>query len=85
MRYLYFSAPWCGPCKAFGPIMEQLSREVVVEKINVDEQSDLAMKYSVRSVPTVILVDHTGKEYTRYVGIQQKSFLMENYNNFVNV
>ena len=38
MRYLYFSAPWCGPCKAFGPIMEQLSREVVVEKINVDEQ-----------------------------------------------
>jgi thioredoxin 1 len=85
MRYLYFSAPWCGPCKAFGPIMEQVSREVVVEKINVDEQGDLAMQYGVRSVPTVILVDHTGKEYTRHVGIQQKSFLMENYNNFTNV
>ena len=82
MRYLYFSAPWCGPCRAFGPIMEQVSHEVIVEKINVDEQGDLAIKYSVRNVPTVILVDETGKEITRHVGIQQKSFLMENYKNY---
>jgi thioredoxin 1 len=82
MKYLYFSAPWCGPCRAFGPIMEQVSLEVVVEKINVDEQGDLAIKYGVRNVPTVILVDGTGKEITRHVGIQQKSFLMENYKNY---
>jgi thioredoxin 1 len=82
MKYLYFSAPWCGPCRAFGPIMEQVSHEIVVEKINVDEQGDLAMKYGVRNVPTVILVDGTGKEITRHVGIQQKSFLMENYKNY---
>jgi thioredoxin 1 len=82
MKYLYFSAPWCGPCKAFSPIMEQVSLEVGVEKINVDEQGDLAMKYGVRNVPTVILVDGTGKEITRHVGIQQKSFLMENYKNY---
>ena len=82
MRYLYFSAPWCGPCRMFGPIMEQLSKEITVEKINVDENQDLAIKYGVRNVPTVILVDGTGKEVTRHVGIQQKSFLMENYNNF---
>jgi thioredoxin-like negative regulator of GroEL len=62
--------------------MEQLSREVIVEKINVDEQGDLAMQYGVRSVPTVILVDNTGKEYTRHTGMQQKSFLLENYKNF---
>ena len=73
---------WCGPCKAFSPIMEQVSLEVGVEKINVDEQGDLAMKYGVRNVPTVILVDGTGKEITRHVGIQQKSFLMENYKNY---
>ena len=82
MRYLYFSAPWCGPCRMFGPIMEQLSKEITVEKINVDENQDLAIKYGVRNVPTVILVDGTGKEFTRHVGVQQKSFLMENYNNF---
>jgi thioredoxin 1 len=82
MKYLYFSAPWCGPCRAFGPIMEQVSHEIVVEKINVDEQGDLAIKYGVRNVPTVILVDGTGKEITRHVGIQQKSFLMENYKNY---
>jgi len=85
MRYLYFSAPWCGPCRSFGPIMEQVSQEIIVEKVNVDEQSDLAIKYGVRNVPTVILVDNTGKEITRHVGIQQKSFLMENYKNFANV
>jgi thioredoxin 1 len=82
MKYLYFSAPWCGPCSSFGPIMEQVSHEIGVEKINVDEQGDLAMKYGVRNVPTVILVDGTGKEITRHVGIQQKSFLMENYKNY---
>jgi thioredoxin 1 len=82
MKYLYFSAPWCGPCRSFGPIMEQVSLEVEVEKINVDEQGDLAMKYGVRNVPTVILVDGTGKEITRHVGIQQKAFLMENYKNY---
>jgi thioredoxin 1 len=82
MKYLYFSAPWCGPCRAFGPIMEQVSHEIGVEKINVDEQGDLAIKYGVRNVPTVILVDGTGKEITRHVGIQQKSFLMENYKNY---
>jgi thioredoxin 1 len=69
----------------FGPIMEQISKEVMVEKINVDENQDLAMQYSVRNVPTVILVDGNGKEYTRHVGVQQKSFLLENYNNFANV
>ena len=82
MRYLYFSAPWCGPCRMFGPLMEQLSKEITVEKINVDENQDLAIKYGVRNVPTVILVDGTGKEFTRHVGVQQKAFLIENYNNF---
>lgn len=44
MRYLYFSAPWCGPCRMFGPIMEQLSKEITVEKINVDENQGLSYK-----------------------------------------
>ena len=84
MKYLYFSAPWCGPCKMFGPIMERVSTKVNVQKVNVDENQDLAMQYSVRSVPTVILVDNTGKEYARQVGVQQENMLVEQYNNFAN-
>jgi len=84
MKYLYFSAPWCGPCKMFGPIMERVSTKVNVQKVNVDENQDLAMQYSVRSVPTVILVDNTGKEYARQVGVQNENMLVEQYNNFAN-
>ena len=84
MKYLYFSAPWCGPCRQYGPIMEQVSSQVPVEKINVDENQELAMQYSIRSVPTVVLVDNTGKEYARQVGIQNQTMLVEQFNNFAN-
>ena len=63
MKYLYFSAPWCGPCKMFGPVMERVSTKVNVQKVNVDENQDLAMRYSVRSIPTVVLVGDDGKEW----------------------
>ena len=64
--------------------MERVSTKVNVQKVNVDENQDLAMQYSVRSVPTVILVDNTGKEYARQVGVQNENMLVEQYNNFAN-
>ena len=64
--------------------MERVSTKVSVQKVNVDENQDLAMQYSVRSVPTVILVDNTGKEYARQVGVQNENMLVEQYNNFAN-
>ncbi len=82
MKYLYFSAPWCGPCKAFGPIMEEIAKEISVQKVNVDDENDLAMQYAVRSVPTIVLVNENGKELSRHIGIQQKSMILENYKNF---
>ncbi len=82
MKYLYFSAPWCGPCKAFGPIMEDIAKEIPVQKVNIDDENDLAMQYSVRSVPTIVLVNENGKELSRHIGIQQKSMILENYKNF---
>ena len=84
MKYLYFSAPWCGPCRMFGPVMERVSTNILVQKIDVDKQSDLAMKYSVRTIPTVILVDNNGKEYARQTGVQTEQMLVEQYNNFSN-
>jgi thioredoxin 1 len=84
MKYLYFSAPWCGPCRQYGPVMERVGQTVPVQKVNVDENQQLAMEYSVRSVPTVILIDESGKEFARHVGVKDGQLLVEQYNNFNN-
>jgi len=57
-KILYFSATWCGPCKNFKPIMEQVSRELPVMFVDVDTNPQLVAEYGVRSVPTVILVNN---------------------------
>lgn len=53
---IYFSAPWCGPCKTFGPVMEEVSSEmgVDVRKVNVDEEAHLASEYGVMSIPATV-------------------------------
>lgn len=79
-KILYFSAPWCGPCKQFGPIMEQIGQSVPVQKINIDDQPDLAISYSVRNVPTVIIVKD-GEIVNRMVGVQAPATVMNAYNN----
>jgi thioredoxin 1 len=68
----------------FGPVMERVGATVPVQKVNVDENQELAMQYSVRNVPTVILVGENGKEYARQVGVQTENMLVEQYNNFAN-
>ena len=79
-KILYFSAPWCGPCKQFGPVMDQLAQTYPVQKINVDDQPDLATAYSVRNVPTVIIVKD-GEIVNRMVGVQTPATVMNAYNN----
>ena len=70
-----FWAPWCGPCKMLTPIMEQLAVEydgrAKVVKINVDNNQDLAMKFSIRSIPTV-MVFKSGAPVSSMVGAQPK-------------
>ena len=68
----YFSATWCGPCKTFKPVMNEISGEGhSVEFIDIDQSQDLAQKYNVRSVPTVV-VEENGGEIDRIIGAVSK-------------
>ena len=74
---LDFWAPWCGPCRMLGPIIDELStdntsKDVTVAKINVEENQSLAVKYGVRGIPTVVIFKD-GEEQTRKVGVASKS------------
>lgn len=65
-----FWATWCGPCRMIAPFVEQLAEErqdIVVCKVNVDEQEELATRFDIRSIPTLVLVKN-GKECDRAIG-----------------
>ena len=74
-----FWAPWCMPCKRLGPVIEEIAEEVTdvkVCKLNTDEADTLAIKYGVRSIPTLILFKN-GEAQGRSVGEKQKSQIMD--------
>ncbi len=78
-QILYFSAPWCSPCKMLGPIMESLSGQINYKKINVDNEQDLSIKYGVRNVPTLVLLEN-GEAVNKLSGLQQKEAILNFYN-----
>jgi thioredoxin 1 len=76
---LDFWAPWCGPCKMYGPIVEQFATdnpEVGVYKINVDENPVVAQKHGIRSIPTTIIFKD-GQLITKVPGVIQREKLKE--------
>jgi len=80
-----FWATWCMPCKMFGPVFEKISAEyngkVKFVKVDVDEASEVAMAFSIMSIPTIVLMNK-GKEVTRESGaltaMQLKQFINDN-------
>lgn len=73
-----FFAEWCGPCKMLAPVIDELATEmegeVLIGKVNVDEAPDVAGRYGVQSIPTLILFKK-GEEVDRMVGFQSKEAL----------
>ena len=77
-----FYADWCGPCKALSPIIDEIADEatnVTVGKVNVDTERDLALKYNVRSIPTMVIFKG-GKEIERMVGFLPKEEILAKIN-----
>lgn len=75
-----FWAEWCGPCRMQGRILEEIAGKLPtgsqVLKINVDEQPDLAAKFQVRSIPTLLMIKD-GEVVTAWVGVQPANTLLD--------
>ena len=81
-----FWAEWCGPCKMIAPILEEIAQEhgddVAVAKLDVDANPDVAMKYNVMSIPT-LLVFHNGEVAKRLIGAKSKGALLQELDEFL--
>ena len=80
-----FWAEWCGPCKMIAPILGEIATEnsdITVAKLNVDENPDIAMRFSVMSIPT-LLVFNQGEVRKRVVGAKGKSQLLQELSEFL--
>lgn len=77
-----FWAEWCGPCKAIGPILDELSDEyegrVKIGKVNIDEHQGLAAEYGIRAIPTLLLFDK-GQVADQIVGLRSKRDLKASF------
>lgn len=76
-----FWAPWCGPCRVLGPIIEELAHDnegkpVKIVKMNIDEHPDTPSQYGVMSIPTIMLFKG-GKPVDQMVGVQDKAVLQK--------
>ena len=74
-----FFATWCGPCKMLGPVLEQVADEtdnVKIYKVDIDESMEIAEKYGLISVPTLIMFNN-GEEVAREIGFRQKKQILD--------
>ena len=76
---LDFWAPWCGPCRMVAPILEQIAAEredVIIGKVNVDEEMEIAREYGIVSIPTLIVVKN-GMEVDKAIGYRPKADILD--------
>lgn len=82
-----FWAVWCGPCQILGPIVEDVAKtlgdKVMVGKLNVDENPQIAQKYGIMSIPTVMIFK-SGTVVRQFIGVQSKETLLGELNKLIN-
>ena len=73
-----FWAPWCGPCRMLSPVVDEIANEktdIKVGKVNVDEQEELAMRFGIMSIPTLIVFKN-GEAVKKTMGVQSKAAIL---------
>jgi len=78
-KFLYFSAAWCGPCRQLGPVIEQLSSQYPVRKIDIDTNQLLTQQYNIINIPTVLLIDEDGDVLASKVGVNSSQVYIDMY------
>lgn len=86
-----FKAEWCGPCKMLDrttwsdkEVINSVQERAVAVKIDVDKRGDLASKYGIRSIPTIIFTDADGEEVSRFIGYRDAKGFLEEFNRIGN-
>lgn len=79
MKLLKFYAPWCGPCQALSMVIESAKDriDIPIEEINIELDMESAVKYGIRSVPVMVLVDESGNEIKRKIGSLNENELLQ--------
>ena len=78
-KVIRFTASWCQPCKMLAKTLEDIETNVPIEIVDIDEQSDVAIEYGIRGVPTLVMVDE-GAVLKRSVGMKSQKELQEWFN-----
>lgn len=76
-KLIKFQASWCAPCRKLSNLMETMTIGIPVEVVDIDSDTESAVKFGIRSVPTLVLVDENNNVMRRLVGDQSKSKLEE--------
>ena len=79
-RVIRFTASWCQPCKMLARNLEDITTNIPIENVDIDENQDAAMEYGVRGVPTMIMLDENNTEIKRMVGMQSLKVLEDWFN-----
>lgn len=79
-KVIRFTASWCGPCKMLAKTLDEIETNIPIEVVDIDEQSDIAVEFGVRSVPTLIMMDNQNNVSKRLVGVKPQTELQEWFN-----